>query len=39
VIARLLDERPAGWLPPGSADWRAEADRILLTRIKTGAPS
>ena len=22
-----------------SADWRAEADRILLTRIKTGAPS
>ena len=23
VIARLLDEQPPGWLPPGSADWRA----------------
>ncbi len=23
VIARLLDEQPAGWLPKGSADWRA----------------
>jgi len=23
VIARLLDEQPAGWLPQGSADWRA----------------
>ena len=23
VIARLLDERPPGWLPAGSADWRA----------------
>jgi penicillin amidase len=23
VIARLLDEQPAGWLPAGSADWRA----------------
>jgi len=23
VVARLLDERPAAWLPPGYADWRA----------------
>lgn len=23
VLARLLDEQPAGWLPPGYADWRA----------------
>lgn len=23
VVARLLDEQPAGWLPPGHADWRA----------------
>ena len=23
VIARLLDEQPAGWLPQGHADWRA----------------
>ncbi len=23
VIARLLDEQPAGWLPVGSASWRA----------------
>jgi penicillin amidase len=23
VIARLLDEKPAGWLPRGSADWQA----------------
>ena len=23
VIARLLDEQPAGWLPPGRADWQA----------------
>lgn len=23
VVARLLDARPAGWLPPGHADWQA----------------
>lgn len=23
VVARLLDEQPSGWLPPGHADWRA----------------
>ena len=23
VLGRLLDEQPAGWLPPGSPDWRA----------------
>ena len=38
VVARLLDERPAGWLPRGHADWRAlelaAVDRVIedLTR-------
>ncbi|UVW30106.1 penicillin acylase family protein [Massilia sp. H6] len=38
VIARLLDERPPGWLPRGYADWRAlelaALDRVIgeLTR-------
>ena len=41
VLARLLDEQPAGWLPPGYASWRAvqlgAVDRAIeeLTRDGT----
>ena len=33
VVARLLDEQPAGWLPPGHANWQAlqlaAVDRVI----------
>jgi penicillin amidase len=40
VVARLLDTRPAGWLPPGYADWRAvelaAIDRVIEDLGKDG---
>jgi len=42
VIARLLEERPAGWLPEGSADWRAvqlgAIDDAIASVEKEGTP-
>ncbi|MCC2956443.1 penicillin acylase family protein [Massilia sp. IC2-477] len=42
VVARLLDARPAGWLPPGHADWRAvqlaAIDRVIADLGKDGQP-
>ncbi len=42
VIARLLDEQPAGWLPQGSADWRAvqlvAIDDAIASVEKDGTP-
>ncbi len=42
VIARLLDEQPAGWLPPGSTDWRAvqlsAIDEAIADLQKDGRP-
>jgi penicillin amidase len=42
VIARLLDEQPAGWLPQGSADWRAvqlaAIDDAIASLEKEGTP-
>ncbi|MGH8854898.1 MAG: penicillin acylase family protein, partial [Telluria sp.] len=42
VIARLLDARPAGWLPPGYADWRAvelaAVDRVIAELTEDGQP-
>jgi len=42
VLARLLDARPAGWLPPGHADWRAvelaAVDRVIQDLTKDGEP-
>ena len=42
VIARLLDEKPAGWLPQGSADWRAvqlaAIDDAIASIEKDGTP-
>ncbi|SFC52600.1 penicillin acylase family protein [Massilia yuzhufengensis] len=42
VVARLLDTRPAGWLPPGYADWRAvelaAVDRVIADLTKDGQP-
>ncbi|RZA33671.1 MAG: penicillin acylase family protein [Lysobacteraceae bacterium] len=42
VVARLLDTRPAGWLPPGYADWRsvelAAVDRVIQDLSKDGQP-
>jgi penicillin amidase len=42
VVARLLDTRPAGWLPPGYADWRAvelaAVDRVIANLGKEGVP-
>ena len=41
VVARLLDEQPAGWLPPGFADWRAvqlgAVDKAITELTKDGA--
>ncbi|WP_269533805.1 penicillin acylase family protein [Chitinimonas sp. BJYL2] len=41
VVARLLDERPAGWLPAGK-DWRsvelAAVDRAIREVTKDGTP-
>jgi penicillin amidase len=40
VMARLLDEQPAGWLPKGYADWRAvqlaAVDRVIAEQTKDG---
>ncbi|WP_317203427.1 penicillin acylase family protein [Janthinobacterium sp.] len=40
VIARLLDERPAGWLPPQYASWQdlqlAAIDRVIAELGKDG---
>jgi penicillin amidase len=40
VVARLLDTRPAGWLPPGYQDWRAvelaAVDRVIQDLTKDG---
>jgi len=42
VIARLLDEKPAGWLPAGAADWRAlqlaAIDDAIAEIERTGTP-
>jgi len=42
VIARLLDEKPSGWLPPGSADWRAvqlaAIDEAIASVEQEGTP-
>ncbi|KFI06374.1 penicillin acylase family protein [Massilia sp. BSC265] len=40
VVARLLDTRPVGWLPPGYRDWRAvelaAVDRVIQDLTKDG---
>jgi len=40
VVARLLDARPAGWLPRGYADWRtvelAAVDRVIAELTENG---
>jgi penicillin amidase len=40
VVARLLDEQPAGWLPPGSASWRQvqldAVDRVIEEVTRDG---
>lgn len=40
VLTRLLDEQPAGWLPPGYKDWRsvqlAAVDRAIAELTKDG---
>jgi len=42
VVARLLDARPGGWLPPAYADWRAvelaAVDRVIADLTKEGKP-
>lgn len=42
VIARLLDEKPPGWLPAGHADWKAlqlaAIDDAITEVEKDGAP-
>ena len=42
LVARLLDEQPAGWLPPGQRDWRAlqlaAIDRVLAELERDGVP-
>lgn len=42
LVARLLDEAPAGWLPPGQGSWRAlqlaAIDRILSELEARGVP-
>ncbi len=42
VVARLLDTRPAGWLPPGHADWQAlqlaAVDRAIAALQDAGTP-
>lgn len=38
VVARLLDEQPAGWLPPDYKDWRAlqlaAIDKVIAEALK-----
>jgi penicillin amidase len=42
VLARLLDERPAAWLPPAYRNWQelqlAAVDRAIVEVTKDGAP-
>jgi penicillin amidase len=42
VVARLLDEQPPGWLPPGYADWQAVSlaaiDHVIADLSKDGKP-
>ena len=42
VIARLLDEKPPGWLPPGSASWQSvqlgAIDDAIASIEKDGTP-
>jgi penicillin amidase len=42
VLARLLDERPAAWLPPDYANWQdlqlAAIDRTIVEVTKDGTP-
>jgi penicillin amidase len=42
VLARLLDERPAAWLPPDYASWQdlqlAAIDRTIVEVTKDGTP-
>lgn len=42
VLERLLDEQPAGWLPPGHASWRefqlAAIDRLIVQVTAGGQP-
>ena len=42
VLARLLDARPPGWLPPQFADWQAlqltALDRVIADLTKDGEP-
>jgi penicillin amidase len=42
VLARLLDERPAAWLPAGYASWQdlqlAAIDRVVAEVTKDGTP-
>jgi len=42
VLARLLDERPAAWLPAGYASWQelelAAVDRTILEVTRDGTP-
>ncbi|MFC5459209.1 penicillin acylase family protein [Massilia niabensis] len=42
VVARLLDEAPPGWLPPGMPDWRAvqlaAIDRVIADLDREGVP-
>jgi penicillin amidase len=42
LVARLLDEQPAGWLPPGQRSWRevqlGAVDRVLAALASQGVP-
>ena len=42
LVARLLDEQPAAWLPPGQASWHAlqlaAIDRTIADMTKDGQP-
>nr|WP_161021749.1 penicillin acylase family protein [Duganella lactea] len=42
VLARLLDQQPAGWLPPQYANWQAlqvaALDRVIADLTKDGQP-
>ena len=42
VVARLLDERPPGWLPAAYADWKAlqvaAVDRVIAALDEDGTP-
>jgi penicillin amidase len=42
ALVRLLDERPAAWLPPGYASWQelqlAAVDRAILEVTRDGTP-